>query len=369
MKKLAILLAMVLCLASLVSFTGCMDAADTMFADDAKAGNAAPESNNVLADSDRLDTITTTSGYPVSGSEDKDGYHINSDDNGDDDVAGATAQEFERKVIRNASLVLEVVEPEDTENEGDSQAASQLYALIVERCNQLGGHEFSNNMTQHEGHSNVRTTVHGVLKVPPEKLDEFLKFVGDSARIKASKSNSEDVTANYYDLQTRLETKRKSLESYYKLLENADNLDDVVSLQRTIDSIIEDIEATEGKLKVMESMTRMATVTLEIHQVLEFEEIEERREVDWGALSADDMGYLIRNGFRAVVNFIAGLFQWIIIAVAVTSPLWIPVAIVIVVLVTLSKKKRKARLAEIAQKEKEYKANKAKEGKSDESDK
>jgi hypothetical protein len=357
MKKITIILAVLLCLASLMSLTGCSGYDEEMHFFNAD-NNSAPANAFSFsgytdsAEMEAYDTLHSGEEYDYWTDDDydyEDGETVNptstsSSGSGvsDTQVSGATV--VERKVIRNANLTLEVLD-EKGENEEDGeqkQAASELYALLVEQCNSLGGHEFSSEMSKTHHMVNVTASVKATLKLPPEKLDEFIKFVNENARVTHSKVDSDDVTNTYYDLQTRLETKRKSLESYYKLLENADELSEIVSLQRTIDGIIEEIESVEGRLKVMDSQINMATVRLEIRQVIELEEEEEpRREVDWGALSLDDMGYLIQVGFISVVNFILSVVQGIAIALIVASPIWIPIAIFIFVLAKRHKKKKK----------------------------
>ncbi|MCL2072137.1 MAG: DUF4349 domain-containing protein [Oscillospiraceae bacterium] len=242
------------------------------------------------------------------------------------EVAGAAVAEHERKEIKNAFLSVEI---------GKGQEMREVYAMIVGFCGTLGGYEFSGEINNSEHFSYVET----VLKLPPQRLDEFIIYVGENTRILHSRSESEDVTAEFYDLTTRLDTKRKSLESYYRLLENAEDLEAVIQLQRTIDSITEDIEATEGRLRLLADLVGMATVRLSIH--LENDPNAIRREVDWGALSREDMTYLIRSGFVRVVNTISGAFQWTVIIIAVTSPLWIPIGILLFVLIRRHKSKAK----------------------------
>ena len=232
---------------------------------------------------------------------------------------------IERIIIRNAFMDLESKNP------------SELYRVLVTYCGFLGGYEFSSDVRNFDDYS----IVNAVFKLPPEKLDDFMTYAGDNGKILTSRVDSNDVTNEFHDLSTRLETKRRSLEAYYSLLEKADSIDSIIRLQRTIDGIIEEIEAFEGRLRVLRSLSDMATVSLVIRQEIEDEEDEEKRkEIDWSSLSLDDMGYFIRTGFISIVNVIAAIFQWIIIAVAVTSPLWLPIAVVITIVIVRIKRKK-----------------------------
>jgi hypothetical protein len=252
----------------------------------------------------------------------------------ENEVAGAAVSAVERKVIRDVFMHLEAKE---------EQGAVELFRQISAFNAYLGGFEFSSEISNHELFSHVSA----VLKVPPERLDEFLEYANENATVLNSRMDSDDVTSEYFDITTRLETKRRSLESYYVLLENAESLEDIISLQRTIDSITEEIEAFEGRLRVLNSLVSMATVTLFIRQENDPAPAEfERREIDWNALSLDDMGYFIRSGVVSVLNFIASVFQWLIIAVIVSSPVVIPAVILAVVSVKRQRRKNKLLMAE-----------------------
>jgi hypothetical protein len=321
MKKTAILLILAICLAA---FAGCSDyddyaSMDMGFANGGEGNDAAPGAGGWV-----------NNHAPENAAPDN--WH------GSDVVAGANVPEsaVQRRVIRTAHLRVETTEI----------SAADLYAQIVGHANFLGGHEFSSDMRRDRLPHRTLSRVNAVLRIPPEQLDEFLRFVGEVSQVLSSAIDSDDVTAEFYDLTTRLTTKRGTLAAYFTLLENAETLDDILRVQRMIDQITEEIEATEGRLNVLNNRVNMATVQLEISHVTEYEEPEEpRREVDWGALTWGDMGWLIRNGFISVMNIIATMFQWLLIITAVTAPIWIPVVAALLVTRSKRRKRRAERIA------------------------
>ena len=239
--------------------------------------------------------------------------------------AETSPAETRRVVIRNGFMELETKRP------------SELFRVLDTYADFLGGYVFSSEVNNFDDYSRVNA----IFKLPPEKLDDFMNYAGDNGTILVSRVDSNDVTNEFYDLMTRLETKRRSLEAYYTLLQNADDIATIVSMQRTIDGIIEEIESVEGKLRVFRSLSEMATVNVVIRQEIEqVEEEEERREVDWSSLSLDDMGYFIRTGFISVVNVIWTIVVWVINVVAVTSPVWVPAGVVLVVVLRRRRKKK-----------------------------
>jgi hypothetical protein len=310
MKKTALALVLLLWLATLM-FAGCSDD----YAIDSAWGGVA--NNEAGSDS-----------APYADDDSRSSY----------EVAGAEVPEFQRQVIRNAHMYIETTE----------MSAPELYAILLERANAFGGYETSSRSTNNEASSRItrRSSVNAVLRVPPEELDAFMRFVGENGHITSSYIDSDDVTAEFYDLQTRLGTKRSTLTAYFTLLENAQQMDDILRVQRMIDQITEEIEAVEGRLRVLNSRTGMATVTLDIYQVVEY--TPDRREVNWSALTFNDMGWLIRDGFIMVVSTIATIVQWLIVFLAVTSPLWIPIVVITIVILRKGKGKRIKRMEEIS---------------------
>ncbi|MCL2755012.1 MAG: DUF4349 domain-containing protein [Oscillospiraceae bacterium] len=329
-KTTIIIISLLLTLAFAATITGCGDSYENM-------GAALEADRNHALDGGNADRLTGNPGSDESGwsggYDDEWGEMPTKD--WDDTVAGSNVPEVQRHIIRNAFMQVETDE---------SLSATELYALVLARANALGGHESAAESQSRERLSTVRAT----LRIPPEKLDEFMDYVGENAEVIQRKIDTDDVTAEFYDLQTRLETKRGTLGAYFNLLEKAEEPEDIIRVQRIIDTITEEIEAVEGRMRVIRGLTDMATVRLEIKQVFEplVPEAEPRREVDWSALSWGDVGWLIRNGFITVVSAIATIFQWLIVIVAVTSPLWVPVLILILVLVKRGKAKQaKAREA------------------------
>jgi hypothetical protein len=281
---------------------------------------------SVMYDSEMAPAMSPGSAMPVGGGMSDMMYELSETGN-QSSVHTELPSEQTRKIIRDGNMTVE------------AENAVELYSSLAAFNRSLGGYEFSASTHHHD----LFTSVEAVLKVPPEKLDELMAFAGENGKIIRSATASDDVTDRYFDMKTRVETKRRSLESYYNLLERADTASEIITIQRTIDGIIEEIEAFEGRLRVLDSLVEMATLRLYISQ--KNDPVLERRDIDWNALDFSDMGYFIRNGFIAVVNFIATIIKWVIIAVIVTSPLWIlpAIAIVIFILVRRHNKKKKAK--------------------------
>jgi len=211
-----------------------------------------------------------------------------------------------RKVIRNAVLELR------------SDDAGALYTKVVNFGNSLGGYEYGYSRKNY----NDYTTISLTFKVPPEELSAFVIFIEENAEVLNSTIDSDDITDSYYDTETRLTSKRNSLSQYYELLKKAKTIEEIVYIQKIIDGITEEIEALEGRLKLWNSQSEMATVYLNITQT--YVEVKERKEIKWNTLSFEDVIYLTKLGFVNVGSLLVSLIFLLLIALGSSSLIWVP---------------------------------------------
>ncbi len=230
---------------------------------------------------------------------------------------------YEKKIIRSASITITATDVEDA------------YAKILEYIKANGGYEFSGNVRKGN-----YTSVVSSIRIKPENLDTTLEFIAECGELNNQNISSDDITDSYYDAEIRLESKRKSLEKYYEFLELAETIEDVIALQNQIDYITADIEAYEGRLKMWDSLTNETSISIYINQKVD--PITDTEDIDWNALDWSDMGKLISNGFKSVVNTLVSFLQWLIIAIISISPILV-IAAIIVVIIVVSSKRRKAR--------------------------
>jgi len=253
--------------------------------------------------------------------------------------AGQNTNEVERKVIYNASLSI------------TAKNAVDFYGNVIAYGKSLGGYEHSYTLNNYDTY----TQIYAVYKIPPQHLSTFMKFIEDNGEVISSSMNSQDITESYYDSELRLASKHKTLEQYYTLLKSAKTVEEIIYVQRIIDSITEDIESLEGLLRYWNSQVDMVTVSITIRQ--EISTGSQRKAITWDALTLDDMGYLIKRGFYAVTNTIFSFAQWLIIVLVGYSVVWIALAIIAFIIIkqrkkilakkTALKEEKKAKLQEV----------------------
>lgn len=235
-----------------------------------------------------------------------------------------TSASPQRKLVKNASMEVE------------SKDGEALHKQLQQFVSSVGGYEFS--MSARE--SDYGKTISVVFKVPPEQLDAFLQFAQENASVQYQNVSTDDISAQYYDAEIRLNTMKSSLSQYYALLEKAANVTEILEIQQQIDSMTVEIEALEGSLKLWDKMVAESTVDMSIVTKKNLTD----REGKGGFLSGSEMWQSMKNGFLRVCSTLLQVFQFLLVALVSFSPIWLPLLLVLFVVVALTRRKRKKAL-------------------------
>lgn len=160
----------------------------------------------------------------------------------------------DRKLIWRADLSLETT------------AFDNAIALLEQRTAESGGWVESSEL---QGSSRYDSARYGwyTLRIPAEKLNEFLSDAGDLGTVLSSSRSSEEITDQYYDAQAHLTALRTQEERLLAILEKADDLESVIKLEEALTEVRYEIEDLTGTIKRYDSLVDMATVTVSIREV------------------------------------------------------------------------------------------------------
>ena len=260
-------------------------------------------------------------GYTRSG-EDKATSKINNNTGTGKSEGEPTATKI-KKVIRNGEIAVEVKD------------VDTAYTHVSDIVNELGGEEFSKNYNISGKYKRLQL----VLKIPPEKLDEFqeklIHYVG-SNRIKRISLDSNDITSQYYDVAARLESYEASRDQLRDLLKIATTVEDTLKIHNELTRLQADIDAYRGQIKVWDHLVSLATITLYIDE--DSDPMRHTKNVEWKFNSGSDIWNNMRNGFITTINAIYSIIIWLVIAFVSFTPVIIPVAVVIFIILWIDRK-------------------------------
>lgn len=107
-----------------------------------------------------------------------------------------------------------------------------------------------------------------IVRIPASKFDSFLNSATKDVRYFDHKQiDVKDVTAEYFDLETRLKTKKEIELRYRELLKKASTIKDILSIETELGTIRTEIESGEGQLKLLADQVQYSTLRIEFYKI------------------------------------------------------------------------------------------------------
>jgi len=213
-------------------------------------------------------------------------------------------------------------------------------AEVDKLCKEMGGYvEYSNVSGTRLGSSYLRSSSF-TLRIPTEKLDEFESACGSIGNVFNNQREIENATAQYVDLSARLTAYETEQERLLELLEQAVNLDDVISLNARLSEVRYEIDSIKSSLRNIDSLVAYSTVNINLTEV---EEQTTSYDVPrtFGEKLANKFSQSWESFKRFISNagvYILGELPFLLLQIIIVL---IPLAIVIVVAVLIVRKVRK----------------------------
>ena len=247
-KTLKLLLLAATLVAAIFIFASCKAANDGMDIEDVPY----PEYDNMADDAGSSLPNYSEKGEMAEGSTDK--------------TETEDKDEFEPKIIKTATL--------DAETKDFTSAIAEIEASVkalggyIESCN-------INNMNySYSGESYSTRNANYILRIPADRLDEFLSEAGETLNVVSSSSNAKDISGEYYDLQARISVLETERELVSQMLSEAKDINTMISLEQRLYDIIYEIESYKTAIKVYDSKVSYSTVTLNIREVADLTELD-----------------------------------------------------------------------------------------------
>ena len=193
------------------------------------------------------------------------------------------------QIIKNSNIQFQV---------RDVDASHQKISDLLKQFNAYYG---SDNKTT----SNYRVDNNSVIRVPSSAFEKLMEeLMKESVYTNYKNITAEDVTAEFVDIQARLKTKKEVELRYLALLKQANKITDILEVEDKLRVIREEIEATEGRLKLLKDQVGYSTITLNIYQKLDY-----TPEPEMGFFSNFKEAFV--RGWRSMVDvFIALVRIW-----------------------------------------------------------
>lgn len=275
MKKLCVLL---MCLAMLLTFASC-------------------GSTNKYADEASLEAAN--------------GYNGLTDVEGE--VTGASSKSevlpSDRKLIKDVTMRVETV------------SFDAFIEELNESVTSFGGYVESSDINGNSYGSKRNRYATIVARVPAKKVDSFVSGISKNCIVTDKSESVTDVTLTYVDIESHISALKTEEETLLRLLETAENMDDVLAIQGRLSDIRYERQSYESSLRTYDSLITYSTVTINISEVERESEVSEAKNI-WEEIGSrfSDSLYSVGKGLRSFfVWFVGSLPHIIIWAVIITA--------------------------------------------------
>ncbi|MFI1016336.1 DUF4349 domain-containing protein [Streptomyces sp. NPDC020965] len=211
--------------------------------------------------------VTGCSAGGDGGSEKAEGAAAKADSSHPDDgrAAGSTVPEGEKAkpakrsvrlapthIIRTAELEVRVKDVAKT--------------LVVARraAEGAGGHIADETTERLDSDSGITSRV--VLRVPQERYDAVLAELEGAGKLLARRADAKDVTDQVVDVESRIATQRASVVRVRALMDRAEKLADVVTLEGQLSSRQAELESLLAQRASLKDRTTLSTITLTLSE-------------------------------------------------------------------------------------------------------
>jgi len=146
-----------------------------------------------------------------------------------------------------------------------------------------------------------------LLRIPAKHFQNTIDSIKFHAeKIVYQRISTQDVTEEYVDISSRLETKKQVRDRYVEILRNkAKTVEEILMAEEKIRHLQEEIEAREGRLRYLKNRASMSTITIELFE--ELEQIEKEEEEDsWLVSFIKDAGESLGIGGHIVRGIVLG---------------------------------------------------------------
>lgn len=215
--------------------------------------------------------------------------------------------------------------------DAEAEDLNGALAAISEKLTALDGYMESQNIYNGSAYSGRRYRhANLTLRVPAERLDEFTAAVDAISNVVSSSRDTDDVTLQYVDTESRVKALETERDRLLELMEQAETMSDLLEIESRLTDVRGELEQYASRLKVLDNQIDYATVNLSLSEVTEYTPVAEETRLE-----------KIRDGFVDSVKGVWTLILDCISFVLMNIPYILVFGLILWGIIALVKRNRK----------------------------
>lgn len=197
----------------------------------------------------------------------------------------------------------------------ETEEFDRLTATVQKKIEALGG--YIESMSLYNGSSyygETTRTAYMVIRIPKDKLDEFVTEVAENSNVISRDENTQDVTIQYVDLESHKKALEIEQERLLDLLTKAETMEDIIALEQRLSEVRYELESMESQLRTYDNLVDFSTINLDINEVEKLTPVEEvsafDRMTEGFAASFGNLVEGVKDFFIGLVIFLPYIIFW-----------------------------------------------------------
>lgn len=157
------------------------------------------------------------------------------------------------RIIKEGTITIEV----------EKGRFDQSFAAVIDAADEYGGDAVGSSTTTSDN-GDIFGSV--TVRVPVGNFEDLLVGVGDIGTIRNRDVDSQDVSAEFTDLESRLRHLQAQERFYLGLFDQAESVDDAIRVQQQLNGIQGTIEEIQGRMNFLDDRTSFSTLTVELFE-------------------------------------------------------------------------------------------------------
>lgn len=191
------------------------------------------------------------------------------EENGSGFSAGTTAaaapaeRQTEEKIIYTGDAGVETTHFDDTLSA--LQTLIDSYGGYIQSASVNGANYYSAS----RGYRSLRSAYY-TIRIPAERFPELMSSLSALGNVPYSNVSQENITARYYDVQARLEAYRTQEQTLLALMEKAESIEDIITIEARLSDLRYEMESLETALRSYDRQVSYSTLNLSVSEVEEY---------------------------------------------------------------------------------------------------
>lgn len=156
--------------------------------------------------------------------------------------------------------------------EAETEHYDDLISALDAKITALGGYTESRRTGKH-GASRRWSSM--TLRIPAEKLGDFLTHVEENANILSTSEDTQDVTLQYSDTEAKITALKTEQTRLLELLAGANNLSEILEVEARLSDVTYELERFESQKRGYDNQITYATIHLSLNEVKTLTPVEE----------------------------------------------------------------------------------------------